>query len=154
MPIGRVVVNCDSAPTSNPHCRTRPIPIESPVEHMSPLNAPRRWREGDQDLPASPLRRFFQSYPPAGKKLGDVFQANVIPNRIDATYSNIVANFKRLEQANPGKTDYANLTEAIGTNDIARYFPNLVDAKEELNPEQGGPEPPSANGGGKNQTGH
>ena len=77
---------------------------------------------------------FFQSYPPVGKKLGEVFLDNAIPSRKDATYTNIVASFKKLQQANPGKTDYANLSEAIGTNDIARYFPNLVDAKEELNP--------------------
>ena len=77
---------------------------------------------------------FFQINPPVGQKLGDVFMENAIPSRKDAAYTNVVSSFKKLQQANPGRTDYANLTEAIGTNDIARYFPNLVDTKEELNP--------------------
>jgi SecD/SecF fusion protein len=77
---------------------------------------------------------FSQLYPPVGRKLGEVFQENAVPSRKDAAYTGILERFNKLQQANTNKTDYANLVEAIDTNDIARYFPNLVDVKEELNP--------------------
>src|SRR5580704_10426579 len=77
---------------------------------------------------------FFQIYPPTGRKLGEVFQEQAIPSRKDAAYTNIITNFTKLKQDNPARTDYAALAEAAGTNDLARYFPNLVEAKEEMNP--------------------
>jgi SecD/SecF fusion protein len=80
------------------------------------------------------LWSIFQISPPVGKKLGDVFQERAIGKFKDAEYTNIVERFKKLQQQFPNRTDYANLTEAIGTSDFAKYFPDLVDAKEELNP--------------------
>src|SRR5579863_6130139 len=80
------------------------------------------------------LWSFYQINPPVGKKLGEVFQEEAIPKFKDADYTNIVQRFEKLQQDYPGRTDYANLTEAIGTNDFSRYYPNLVDAKAELNP--------------------
>src|SRR5277367_2985600 len=75
---------------------------------------------------------FFQIYPPVGRKLADVFQEEARGR--DANYTNIIADFKKLEQRYPGRTDYANLVEAISTNDIARYFREYVNTNEELNP--------------------
>ena len=77
---------------------------------------------------------FFQINPPVGKKLGDVFQDKAIGKFKDANYTNIVERFNKLQQEHTNWTDYASLTEAIGTNDIAKYFPDLVDAAKELNP--------------------
>ncbi len=77
---------------------------------------------------------FLQINPPVGKKLGEVFQERAIPSRKDAAYTNIVDQFKKLQAQYTNRTDYANLTAAIGTNDFAKYFPDLVDERVELNP--------------------
>ena len=78
---------------------------------------------------------FAQINPPVGKKLGDVFQEKAIGKFKDAEYTNIVQRFKQLQQEHTNRTDYANLTDAIGkTNDFAKYYPDLVDETKELNP--------------------
>jgi SecD/SecF fusion protein len=72
----------------------------------------------------------YELYPPTGRNLVEVFR-NRAASR-DATYSNIVANAEALEKQRPDRT-YGNLLEAIGTNDITRFFP-FFPAKQELNP--------------------
>jgi SecD/SecF fusion protein len=78
---------------------------------------------------------FLQINPPVGRKLGEVFQEQAIGKYKDAAYTNILAQFQTLQHANPNRTDYANLSDAIGTNDITRYFP-AFEAKDELNPKK------------------
>ncbi len=73
---------------------------------------------------------FYEIYPPVGRNLAVEFQEKAV--RKDAAYTNIVDHLQKLQQANPERT-YANLVEAIGTNDVARYFP-FYDVKSEMNP--------------------
>ena len=67
--------------------------------------------------------------PLKSRPLFEVFQENV--GKRDGTYSNIVARFAELQKANP-QSEYKNLRDAIGTNDISRHFD--VDVKGEKNP--------------------
>ena len=55
-----------------------------------------------------------------GSNLAEDFEKKAV-NR-DATYSNIVEHLQKLDQERPGRV-FANLVDAVGTNDIARYFP-------------------------------
>src|SRR5437660_1214786 len=72
----------------------------------------------------------FELYPPTGRDLTLVFREQAA-NR-DATFSTIVSNVMVLQKAMPERA-YDNLVEAIGTNDITRYFP-AFEAKNELHP--------------------
>jgi hypothetical protein len=63
---------------------------------------------------------FYKVYPPVGSNLAKDFQERAV-NR-DATYTNIVEHLRKLDQERPGRV-FANLVDAVGTNDIARYFP-------------------------------
>ncbi len=74
---------------------------------------------------------FYEMYPPVGRNLATEFQDKAVKK--DAAYTNIVERLQKLQQAYPERT-FANLKEAIGTNDITRYFPFYEDAKTELNP--------------------
>src|ERR1041385_8142261 len=58
-------------------------------------------------------------WPPKSRPLMEVFQENI--GKRDGVYSNIVARYSELHKANP-QNDYKNLKEAIGTNDLSRYF--------------------------------
>jgi SecD/SecF fusion protein len=60
--------------------------------------------------------------PPTGRDLLQDFQSKA--RNKDAGFSNIVAQARTLQKELPGRT-YGNLKEAIGTNDITRYFPNI-----------------------------
>ena len=71
----------------------------------------------------------YEMYPPRGRDLVQVFQEK--SGKPDATYSNILAEVKRLQIANPGRA-YGNLRAAVGTNDISRYFD--YDLKGEKDP--------------------
>lgn len=62
----------------------------------------------------------YEIYPPRGRDLVQVFQERA--RNPDATFSNIVARARELQQAHPERA-YRNLLTAIGTNDITRYFP-------------------------------
>jgi SecD/SecF fusion protein len=72
----------------------------------------------------------FEMIPPTSRNLVQVFRERSI-NR-DATFTQILERAEALQKSNPER-QYANLREAIGTNDITRYFA-YPDAKNELNP--------------------
>lgn len=61
----------------------------------------------------------FMVTPPTGRNLVVEFQ-NKARNK-DATFSNIVATAEQLQRENSART-YGNLKDAIGTNDITKYF--------------------------------
>src|SRR6185369_2691625 len=77
------------------------------------------------------LWSFYELYPPRGRDLAQYFRERAVNTR-DVTFSNIVAKLQVLQKTMPEKA-YDNLVEAIGTNDIIRYFP-MFDAKTEQNP--------------------
>jgi len=77
------------------------------------------------------LWSFYELYPPTGKNLVVYFRDRAVNTR-DTTFSNIVAKVQVLQKAMPEK-QYDNLIEAIGTNDISRYFP-MFEAKNEQDP--------------------
>jgi SecD/SecF fusion protein len=72
----------------------------------------------------------FELIPPTPRQLLTVFQEKA-RNR-DANFNAIVKQAQSLEKVQPGRS-YENLKEAVGTNDLVRYFP-IYDAKEQLNP--------------------
>jgi SecD/SecF fusion protein len=71
----------------------------------------------------------FEITPPTGRNLITEFRSKA--RNKDATFSNIVAKAEQLQQENSART-YGNLKEAIGTNDIAKYF--SYSAKGEKDP--------------------
>lgn len=77
------------------------------------------------------LWSFYELYPPEGKNLVQYFRERAVNTR-DNVFSNIVAQAQSLEKAMPQKP-YDDLVEAIGTNDITRYFP-MFEAKNEQDP--------------------
>src|SRR5260221_4957100 len=72
----------------------------------------------------------FEIYPPNGRSIIEVF--NEEASRKDANFSNIVARAQQLQKENPNRSLFADLKDALGTNEIARYFP--FDVKGEKNP--------------------
>src|SRR5260221_8103858 len=77
------------------------------------------------------LWSFYELYPPRGKNLVLHFRERAVNTR-DGSFTNILSKAQILEKTTPEKS-YENLIEAIGTNDITRYFP-MFDAKTEANP--------------------
>jgi len=73
---------------------------------------------------------FLELCPPKGRDLIQYFNEKAVVH--DATLSNIVAKATALEKAMPDKP-YDNLVEAIGTNDLTKYFPQF-EAKNEPHP--------------------
>src|SRR6266853_4110921 len=73
----------------------------------------------------------FELYPPRGRDLVQVFREKAV-NRGDTNFTAIVQKAVMLEKAAPDKP-YENLKEAIGTNDITKYFP-FYEAKTEAHP--------------------
>src|SRR4051812_19064806 len=75
---------------------------------------------------------FYEIYPPTPRNLATEFKEKAYKK--DATFTNILERLDKLQQANPERA-YANLVDAIGTNDIVTYFPNYKEAvKNEANP--------------------
>src|SRR6266446_630814 len=72
----------------------------------------------------------YELYPPTGRDLVEVFRAKAINH--DTNFVAIVARAQALQKAAP-RRGYDNLAEAIGTNDITRYFP-FYEAKNEVRP--------------------
>ena len=72
----------------------------------------------------------YELYPPSGRDLVQVFRQRA-RNR-DADFSAIMTRLQPLQQERPDR-QYGNLLEAIGTNDVSRYFP-FFDAKTQINP--------------------
>jgi SecD/SecF fusion protein len=76
------------------------------------------------------LWSLYELYPPQGRDLLVVFREKAKDR--DATFTTIFRKAQELQKAMPEKA-YDNLAEAIGTNDITRYFP-FFGAKNELHP--------------------
>ncbi len=74
----------------------------------------------------------IQIYPPTSRDLVQQFIDRVDPAAHDATFDAIVSRAKALQAARPDRA-FANLSEAIGTNDIGKYFP-FVQSKGQLYP--------------------
>src|SRR5262245_58738154 len=68
--------------------------------------------------------------PPTNRDLLADFQAKARSK--DAAFSNIVARAQELQKEMPART-YGNLKDAIGTNQIAKYFPH-INVKGQKNP--------------------
>jgi SecD/SecF fusion protein len=76
------------------------------------------------------LWSLYELYPPEARNLVVYFREKAV-NR-DPAFSTIYSNAVALEKAAPEKS-YEDLVQAIGTNDITRYFP-FYGAKEQLQP--------------------
>src|SRR5712692_5295066 len=74
----------------------------------------------------------FEVSPPVGRNVIDVFQERAARDKKDTAYSNLVARARALQQQTPERT-FGNLKEAVGTNDIARYFP-FIDVSGQKDP--------------------
>jgi SecD/SecF fusion protein len=77
----------------------------------------------------------YEMYPPTSRDLIDYFRTKARVNREESTAFNaIVQRAQELEKERPGQA-YTNLRDAIGTNDIARYFLYMFpDAAKEAHP--------------------
>jgi SecD/SecF fusion protein len=69
-------------------------------------------------------------YPPGGQDLLGEFQSRS-RNR-DAAFSNIVEKAQALQKENPSRA-YGNIKDAVGTNDLTKYFP-FINVKGQKNP--------------------
>src|ERR1039457_5328127 len=76
------------------------------------------------------LWSLYELYPPRGRDLLVFFREKAVSR--DPTFSTIFQKAKDLQKATPERP-YENLVEAIGTNDITRYFPSFG-AKDQLHP--------------------
>ena len=76
------------------------------------------------------LWSLYELYPPRGRDLLVVFREKAVGR--DPTFSSIFQKAQALQKAAPERP-YEDLTEAIGTNDITRYFPSFG-AKDQLHP--------------------
>jgi SecD/SecF fusion protein len=72
----------------------------------------------------------FEIYPPTSRHLFGEFASRA--ERTDAAFTNILQRLAPLQQARPDR-EFANLSDAIGTNDIRAYFP-FINATNELYP--------------------
>ena len=77
------------------------------------------------------LWSLYQIYPPTSRDLVKEFVAHA--DNPDATFTNILQRIEPLRLANTNAAEFMVLQEAIGTNDIQNYFPN-IDAKSQLYP--------------------
>src|SRR5436190_4407662 len=72
----------------------------------------------------------YEIYPPRGRDLVQVFAEKAI-NR-DTNFTAIVTHARELEKGDTGK-GYESLKQAVGTNDLTKYFP-FYEAKTETHP--------------------
>ena len=72
----------------------------------------------------------YQVYPPTPGDLAQQFSSRAVKR--DAAFADILQRLEPLQKARPDR-EFANLQEAIGTNDIRTYFP-FVNAKDVLYP--------------------
>lgn len=76
------------------------------------------------------LWAFYQMYPPTARDLIQQFASRAqLP---DATFTNIMDRVEALQKSGKN-TEFSDLREAIGTNDITGYFP-FINAKSQLHP--------------------
>ncbi|HXF09851.1 MAG TPA: hypothetical protein VN625_03635, partial [Desulfuromonadaceae bacterium] len=73
----------------------------------------------------------FQVYPPKSRSLIQEF-ANKADQNQDVTFSNIVTEAQAIQKGGTN-SEFINLREAIGTNDIQKYFGNIT-ASNQPNP--------------------
>jgi SecD/SecF fusion protein len=73
---------------------------------------------------------FYEMYPPTSRDLVQEFSTHAV-NR-DTNFANILERLQPLQQARPDR-EFANLQEAIFTNDIRTNFP-FFDAKNQVHP--------------------
>src|SRR5437879_5175668 len=73
----------------------------------------------------------IELYPPKGRDLVVYFRERAV-NTHDGVFSNIVAKAQSLQRTTPEKP-YDDLLEAVGTNDLTKYFP-FFEAKNEAHP--------------------
>src|SRR4026209_529936 len=66
------------------------------------------------------LWSLYEVYPPTNRDLIEHFQTRAVKR--DLELSNIVYQARELRKTHPDRA-YGNLQEAIGTNDITKYFP-------------------------------
>src|SRR5258708_739429 len=64
----------------------------------------------------------FEIIPPTSRPLFQEFQGQA--RRPDETFTAMLNKAKQLDEQAPNRT-YANLKEAIGTNELAKYFPQF-----------------------------
>ena len=76
------------------------------------------------------LWSLFQAYPPRNQDIGEVFSGNAINRNKD--FDAIVSHYQAAQKTNSAKS-FANLVEAVGTNDLRNYFPQF-DVRSETNP--------------------
>jgi len=72
----------------------------------------------------------FEITPPTGRDLLQDFQQKARSK--DAAFSNIVARAQQLQKEQPSR-GFGNLKDAVGTNDITKYFPQ-INPKGQKNP--------------------
>ena len=77
------------------------------------------------------LWSLYELYPPRARELVEVYREKAI-TRSDTNFTAIVQKAAALNRAAPDKA-YENLKEAVGTNDITKYFP-FYEAKNEVQP--------------------
>src|ERR1700733_5737609 len=76
------------------------------------------------------LLALFEVYPPTSRDLIQQFESRA--ENQDATFTNILERLTELQAADTNR-EFANLEEAIGTNDIQNYFP-FVNTTNQLYP--------------------
>src|SRR5277367_2751450 len=72
----------------------------------------------------------YEIYPPTSRDLVQEFSSRA--ENTDSAFTNILQRLAPLQAARPDR-EFANLQDAIGTNDIQNYFPFMI-AKNELYP--------------------
>src|SRR6266496_3176438 len=72
----------------------------------------------------------WEVYPPTNRDLVEEFKSRAVNS--DTNFAGIVGRLQTLQQQTPAR-EFANLQEAIGTNDISRYFP-FVNVATETDP--------------------
>src|SRR5688572_22278583 len=73
----------------------------------------------------------YELYPPQSKPLLDQFVESAA--RTDTNFTAIVTKARSLENERPGRT-FENIVEAIGTNDLTKYFPGFRVAENDPRP--------------------
>jgi SecD/SecF fusion protein len=63
----------------------------------------------------------FETYPPTSRDVVEIFKET--GQRRDAAFTGILEKYDGLHKETPNRSSYAVLKEAIGTNDIVKYFP-------------------------------
>jgi SecD/SecF fusion protein len=76
------------------------------------------------------LWSLWEINPPQSRSLIEEFATRAV--NTDANHATIVEQARKLQEANPDR-EFANLREAVGTNDISGYFP-FVPVTKELDP--------------------